>query len=446
MVLTALALTLAGLNSLHADTNPYFSIIEPVDLTGVEGELASVVIIINSSDVTSLDIVRNGRSVFSEEAREFNENEFKNNFSVKSLLKDIAQEELNLDLKPAEDAEDTIERLNEILRKPNFYSTFLIKKKFIKLSEQGKILVKESESFRHKQFASLTDEQQRAILKLNRIILEENFPASCPRSQHSLPNVKGAKYFSKTVKLDNGPNDIVVIGLKDSTTVATQKITVFYRLDISKNFNALPSQYKKKVFHTDESEKRCVACHRLKVKESDNIPQNIKDSVCYPCHKKINVYSNVHGPSARWECLTCHEKDSRPSKYLTKKPDKDLCFMCHTDRKEAWEKKKYVHGPTATGKCTICHNPHATNHEFWLKKAPWELCTTCHEDRASGTHVLTGFGSGGGHPMKDKPDLLRPGADFSCKSCHTPHAANSRSLFSQDVQTMFQLCQVCHKK
>ncbi len=439
----ALFITLIALNTLHADTNQYFSILEPVDLTAIEGELVSVVILINSADMTSIDIVRNGRSVFSEDAREFNENEFKDGYSIKALLKDISQEEFELDLK---EPEDTLERLNELLRKPNFYSIFLIKKKFIKLSDQGRILVKDSESFRFKQFASLTDTQQRTILKLNRTILEENFSASCPKSRHSLPNVKGSKYFSKTVKLDNGPNDIVVIGLKDSSTVATQKVTVFYRLDISKNFSTTPPQYKKKVFHTDASEKRCAPCHRMKANESDNIPQNIKDSICYTCHKKINVYSNVHGPSARWECLTCHEKESRPSKYLTKKPDKDLCFMCHTDRKESWDKKKYVHGPTATGKCTICHNPHGTNHEFWLKKAPWELCTTCHEDRSSGSHVLAGFGAGGGHPMKEKPDLLRPGTDFSCKSCHTPHAANSRSLFSHEVNSMFQLCQVCHKK
>jgi len=184
----------------------------------------------------------------------------------------------------------------------------------------------------------------------------------------------------------------------------------------------------------------------MKISEKDIKPQRPVDSMCYPCHKKITGYGYVHGPAATWNCLSCHDRNAKPVKYITQKPDRDLCFVCHKEKKEEWMPKKYWHGPTATGKCTICHNPHATNNISWLKKPSWDLCITCHEDRASGRHVVAGFVFGSSHPTKGRPDPLRPGKELSCASCHNPHAANSRALFANDLISPGSLCQMCHKK
>lgn len=255
---------------------------------------------------------------------------------------------------------------------------------------------------------------------------------------------KGSEYLCETIALDYGPNVITVSVIEKGAAAASKKITVFFRSDISREFSIAPPEFQKRPFHYGENEISCGACHKMELKEENMKPSKPEDSVCYQCHGKITSYSNVHGPAARWACFTCHERDSQPLRYSTKKPEKNLCFVCHKEKKEEWESKKYMHGPTASGKCSICHNPHASNNPFWLKKPSWELCINCHEDRASGVHVIVGFGSGS-HPTKGKPDPLRYGKELSCASCHNPHASNSRSLFVNDEDDLYNLCKACHK-
>ncbi|MBI3378338.1 MAG: hypothetical protein HY035_08070 [Nitrospirae bacterium] len=262
----------------------------------------------------------------------------------------------------------------------------------------------------------------------------------------NIPDIRGKEYLCKTVKLNFGPNEIVVNAVENGRVVESKKIIVFYRSDISMEFRIAPPEFQKKPFHKENNEKACLSCHEMKTSGKDLKPQKPGDSVCYPCHKMITDYGYVHGPAARWDCLSCHEQNSKPVKYITRQPEKELCFVCHEEKKEEWTPKKYWHGPTATGNCSICHNPHASNNISRLKKPSWDLCVTCHEDRASGRHVIAGFVFGSTHPTKGRPDPLRPGKELSCASCHNPHASNSRSLFANDEISPNSLCQMCHKK
>ena len=257
-------------------------------------------------------------------------------------------------------------------------------------------------------------------------------------------STEGRDYFCKSVPLDYGPNEFVAEVLEKGRVAETKKLTVFYRSDISKEFRMNPPGFQRKPFHTAGMEAGCAVCHRTAASDADIKPARPEQSLCYACHKMITARSNVHGPAARWDCLTCHERNSDPVKYSTAKPDKVVCFTCHKEKQEEWRPRKFVHGPTATGKCTICHNPHASNNEFWLRKPAWDLCVNCHEDRASGAHIVVGFGSGA-HPVKDRPDPLRPGKEFSCASCHNPHASDSKSLFVNNASDLFELCKTCHK-
>jgi len=118
------------------------------------------------------------------------------------------------------------------------------------------------------------------------------------------------------------------------------------------------------------------------------------------------------------------------------------CRKCH----ETILSGPFKHGPADAGYCTICHNPHASPYASWLKKPWWELCVTCHGRMATGRHVVAGFVSGTGHPTKDRRDPSRPGKKISCASCHEPHSAQSRSLYTHGAKSRFELCKVCHEK
>jgi predicted CXXCH cytochrome family protein len=265
-----------------------------------------------------------------------------------------------------------------------------------------------------------------------------------------LTDVKGMEYVCKTVKLNFGPNEIVVSALENGRVVESKKAAVFYRSDISMKFMNSPPEFQKKpfhkedTFHKEDNERACLLCHDMEISVKDLKPQKPGDSVCFPCHKKITEYDYVHGPAARWDCLSCHEQNSKPLKYITRQPEIDSCFVCHKDKKTEWTPKKYLHGPIVAGKCSICHNPHASAHISRLKKPSFNLCIGCHEGFESGKHVIAGF-IGSTHPTKGRPDPLRPGKELSCASCHNPHAGNSREHFQHGVISRGSLCKMCHK-
>ena len=153
-------------------------------------------------------------------------------------------------------------------------------------------------------------------------------------------------------------------------------------------------------------------------------------------------YRFVHGPAAVWSCTACHETRGSGRKLSVRQPDEKVCLPCHEND---WSKKKYLHGPTAAGNCTACHNPHASNENYFLRLNTADLCVACHDDIASKPHVISGFSGVAGHPVRKSPDPFNPGSDFTCASCHNPHATDFPFMLSGDSSSMFQYCQSCHK-
>jgi predicted CXXCH cytochrome family protein len=255
----------------------------------------------------------------------------------------------------------------------------------------------------------------------------------------------GKKIACKVLHLTPGANDIQVSALKGTLVTESHRLSLYYLAEPMRE-RISPPGFRKVPFHTENREKACLPCHAMDPAEKDMKPKTPADSVCYQCHKGITAYRNVHGPSARWECLACHARTRTAElrRYITRTPEKDACFSCHSDSKKTWLPKKVMHKPIESGRCTICHNPHASPNFALARKPIWDLCVTCHGDKASGLHVAAGF-SGLSHPTKGKSDPLQPERELSCVSCHDPHTGISRFRFVKDLKDSNELCQACHK-
>ena len=254
------------------------------------------------------------------------------------------------------------------------------------------------------------------------------------------------RFYHYLLRLDFGRNEIELEATGDKGAVVREKRALFFFSPIAKD-KEIPDGFARAPFHqSGKTPGVCAGCHLLEAQPGDRAPVEPSRSTCFVCHKSLTGFKNVHGPASRWDCLACHDMNSTPVKYATPTPVRELCFRCHTDLKNYYYSANYQHGPTATGMCTICHSPHATDNEFWLKKPPWDLCTTCHTEKASGRHILAWGPTGNTHPTRGRPDPMKPEREFSCRSCHNPHASNSPKMWNFDARETYDLCWTCHRK
>ncbi len=259
------------------------------------------------------------------------------------------------------------------------------------------------------------------------------------------PKVKD-KFYHYAVQLEFGLNQVEVEAMKAGRSLLKETRDLFFFAQIA-GLGAIPPGFAPRPFHlSGKKNERCASCHELEPQKADGAPASPGASSCHACHQGLTQFKQVHGPASVWNCLICHDQKSSPARYATPVPVRDLCYGCHTDQKEYFFSSKYQHGPTSTGMCTICHNPHASDNEYWLKKDPWDLCTTCHTEKASGRHVIAWGPSGNTHPTRGRPDPMKPQREFSCRSCHNPHASNAPKLWNFNVTSWLELCQTCHNK
>ena len=255
----------------------------------------------------------------------------------------------------------------------------------------------------------------------------------------------GVLYICREVSLDDGQNMLSVVGYAKGKVVAYEHLDVFYVLKFSPDKSSPPESYRKPMFHTPEGEAVCAECH-ASLREPQKDVSVLKESPCYKCHKGVLSEEFAHGPAAVGDCASCHgSKDKQ--KYAVPVGIEDICFRCHEDKKTAWKSKKFQHGPAATGDCTICHAPHSSAFKLFLKREVNELCIGCHEEKKTGRHVIASFVFGSSHPVAGEKNPLMPERSFSCASCHSPHASNSKEMFAMEAGGgKFSTCQACHKK
>lgn len=249
------------------------------------------------------------------------------------------------------------------------------------------------------------------------------------------------------LEISPGINRIKVIAVKNGAVTGARELTLFLRSDLSPDGQTAPDGFTAYVFHGAGNDRACTPCHRI---DDATTEQNLaapEKSPCYLCHRKLMASSvYLHGPASVWSCTSCHRFRQGTSGASSLETDSQVCANCHGDSQDLWKSMKNMHGPTAAGECTTCHDPHASDHKYILRKQTVDLCLTCHDEIASKPHVVSGF-SGKGHPLRLSSDPLRPGQEFTCASCHNPHASNSPFLLiagKGSSDNFFEFCKSCH--
>ena len=250
-------------------------------------------------------------------------------------------------------------------------------------------------------------------------------------------------------------------------------------------------------FHTAAREKPCQGCHRLTVKPSDYDPPEVKEQVCYPCHRhRFDAPKTQHKRDViRWRCLQCHRAPAKPSRWSPNQPLKftiesedqiaQLCYKCHKKLAARVKGYRYLHGPIGMGGCTMCHNPHASNFPKPILNEVTNLCVNCHEMKevlqetvvhqviktkgctachhphgsqyplqlrdtvnklCTSCHLAIAK-QGDNHPVQGHPVQVKGSGrekreKLNCVSCHSPHASAFANLLPEEE--MMMLCTHCH--
>lgn len=178
-------------------------------------------------------------------------------------------------------------------------------------------------------------------------------------------------------------------------------------------------------FHIPRNESKCKGCHQVDLPPEEKGEQKLS-KFCLRCHSYLVSQIYVHGPIPVGGCLPCHDWDSVPNKYSLKTKGPDLCFSCHDDVKDQFN-KLYHHGPAAVGMCVVCHTPHGSTEKFQLRKAEIDLCIFCHQDM---NNELA------------KSNVHKPVADGHCTDCHSPHSSGHKFMLYDSKE---KFCGLCHK-
>ncbi len=224
-----------------------------------------------------------------------------------------------------------------------------------------------------------------------------------------------AYIFHALLNLKSGLNK-VTIGEKSFSVFYKSRYRSAYNKEEKEAFQRYPSYS----FHTKEKEARCSDCHDID--SGKDAKSNIE---CFQCHGELTSEKHIHRPLGKGICVDCHDPESTPSRFAPKSGGKqELCLSCHPDIIK--QKKGYLHGPVAIGECMVCHDPHGSPFRFLLVEDEKELCYLCHKDKKS--------------EQKEKKYFHGPVALDQCALCHDPHCSPFRYLLLKDSTCQCYFC------
>jgi predicted CXXCH cytochrome family protein len=199
-----------------------------------------------------------------------------------------------------------------------------------------------------------------------------------------------------------GPNVIELkIGTGDATSL---KRTVFREVFGSRK--SIEFDFPAYGFH-EKNPEVCLDCHTMAVTEANSVKDVMR--LCLQCHTELLDFRNVHGPINVGGCFSCHPSDITAAGDKSFPTNAELCFSCHSDAVK-YAKSDFLHGPLNVGACTSCHNPHAGDFSFNLNYPIPDLCFFCHEPF---------------NYADEKGSAHSPAADGECLLCHDPHGSES---------------------
>ncbi|MGB8476131.1 MAG: DmsE family decaheme c-type cytochrome [Candidatus Acidiferrum sp.] len=152
---------------------------------------------------------------------------------------------------------------------------------------------------------------------------------------------------------------------------------------------------------------------------------------CLGCHQ----YGEEHGNFARSihlqngvGCIDCHDPHHpKESQKLLKVSQPTLCYGCHLDKKQDFNRPFHHKVNEGLVKCTDCHNPHGGFQAHQLRATGSQdlVCFTCHTDKAG--------------PFVYEHEAVKV---EGCTACHMPHGSSNPRLLKRAQVNL--LCLECH--
>jgi DmsE family decaheme c-type cytochrome len=152
---------------------------------------------------------------------------------------------------------------------------------------------------------------------------------------------------------------------------------------------------------------------------------------CLDCHTYGEEHSNF-ARSAHLEsnvgCISCHSPHhAKESQFLMKEKMPELCYGCHQEAKQEFNRPFHHRVNEGMVQCNDCHNPHGGFQARQLRTTSSQdsVCFKCHAEKA-------------GPFVHEHPPVKVEG----CVSCHSPHGSSNPRLLKRSQVNL--LCLECH--
>lgn len=152
---------------------------------------------------------------------------------------------------------------------------------------------------------------------------------------------------------------------------------------------------------------------------------------CLACHTYGEEHSNF-GRSAHLQnnvgCIDCHSPHhAQESQGLLKEKQPQLCYGCHLEVKQQFNRPFHHRVNEGMVQCNDCHNPHGGFQSRQLRATAAQdiACIKCHSEKA-------------GPFVHEHPPVKTEG----CAFCHTPHGSSNPRLLKRSQVNL--LCLECH--
>jgi DmsE family decaheme c-type cytochrome len=152
---------------------------------------------------------------------------------------------------------------------------------------------------------------------------------------------------------------------------------------------------------------------------------------CLSCHTYGEEHSNF-GRSVHLQnnvsCIDCHSPHhAKESQFLMKEKAPQLCYGCHQEVKQQFNRPFRHRVNEGLVQCNDCHNPHGGFLTRQLRATSTQDtgCFKCHSDKAG--------------PFVYEHEAVKV---EGCVSCHTPHGSSNPRLLNRAQVNL--LCLECH--